>query len=72
MNWKGYGRKQSWLNLKYYTGIWLEELRKIQKNLWIAVYGPSFALGTSEIQSRLTAARPRQHGVKIAVVQYEN
>jgi hypothetical protein len=31
MNWKGCGRKRSWPNLRYYTGICLEGLRKTTK-----------------------------------------
>jgi hypothetical protein len=33
MSWKGYGRKLSWPNLRYYPGICLEGLRKTKKNL---------------------------------------
>jgi hypothetical protein len=33
MNLKGYGRKRSWPNLKYYPGISLEGLRKTTENL---------------------------------------
>jgi hypothetical protein len=32
MNWKGYGRKWAWPNLRYYPGICLEGLRKATKN----------------------------------------
>jgi hypothetical protein len=32
MNWKGYGRKRSWPNLRQYPGIFLEGLREITKN----------------------------------------
>jgi hypothetical protein len=32
MNWKGCGIKQLWPNFSYYSGIYLEELRKIMKN----------------------------------------
>jgi hypothetical protein len=32
MNWKGWGRKRSWLNLSYYPSIFLEGLRKTTKN----------------------------------------
>jgi hypothetical protein len=32
MNWKGYGKKQSWPNLGYYPGICLEGLRKTTKS----------------------------------------
>jgi hypothetical protein len=31
MNWKGYGRKWSEPNLKYYPSICLEELKKVLK-----------------------------------------
>jgi hypothetical protein len=34
MNWKGFGRKQSWPNLSYYTDICLEELWKTKKKLF--------------------------------------
>jgi hypothetical protein len=33
MNWKGYGRKRPRSNLRYYSGICLEGLRKTKKNL---------------------------------------
>jgi hypothetical protein len=33
MNWKGYGRKRSWPNTSYYTGICLDGLGKITKGL---------------------------------------
>jgi hypothetical protein len=33
MNWKGCGRKRSWPNLRYYSGICQERLRKTTKNL---------------------------------------
>jgi hypothetical protein len=32
-NSKGYGRKRSWSNLRYYPGLCLEGLRKITKSL---------------------------------------
>jgi hypothetical protein len=32
-NWKGFGRKQLWRNLRYYPKIQLEGLRKTTKNL---------------------------------------
>lgn len=34
MDWEGYRKKQSWLNLKHYPGICLEILNKPRKNLW--------------------------------------
>jgi hypothetical protein len=33
MNWKGYGRKRSWPNLRCYPEICLEGLRNATKNL---------------------------------------
>jgi hypothetical protein len=33
MNRKGYGRKLSWPNLRYHPVIFLDGLRKIEKNL---------------------------------------
>jgi hypothetical protein len=33
MNWKGYGRKRSWANLRYHPDIWLKVLRKPTRNL---------------------------------------
>jgi hypothetical protein len=36
MNWKGYGRKRSWTNLRYYHSICLEKLTKTMKDLRIA------------------------------------
>jgi hypothetical protein len=36
MNWKGYGRKQSWPNLRYYPQISLKGQRKTTNSLGIA------------------------------------
>jgi hypothetical protein len=33
MYWKKCGRKQSWPDLRYYFGIFLEELKRTMKNL---------------------------------------
>jgi hypothetical protein len=33
MNWKRFGRKLSWPNLRYCPDVYLEELRKITVNL---------------------------------------
>jgi hypothetical protein len=33
MNWKGFERKRSWPNLRYYPGIYLEGTEKITKHL---------------------------------------
>jgi hypothetical protein len=36
MNWKGFGRKQSWPCSKYYLGILLEELSKATTSIKMA------------------------------------
>jgi hypothetical protein len=33
MNWKGFGRKRPWPNVRFYSKIRLEGLRKTMKNL---------------------------------------
>jgi hypothetical protein len=33
MNWKGSGRKWLWPNLNYYSGMYMEGVRKTMKNL---------------------------------------
>jgi hypothetical protein len=33
MNWKGYGKKHSWPNLRHYPDIFLKGLRKTTKSL---------------------------------------
>jgi hypothetical protein len=40
MNWKGYGRKRLWPNLRYYPGICMEGLRKTTKSLTQAIRSP--------------------------------
>jgi hypothetical protein len=42
MNWKGYGRKRSWPNLRCYSSIRLEGLRKTRTSVRIAGLGPRF------------------------------
>jgi hypothetical protein len=39
MNWKGFGRKHSWPNLRYYPGIFLEELRKAMFKTLVRIAG---------------------------------
>jgi hypothetical protein len=36
MNWKGFERKQSWHNLRYYQGIFMEKQRKTMRELTVA------------------------------------
>jgi hypothetical protein len=54
MNWKGYGRKRSWRNLRYYLGICLEGLKKNTKHMpGEPISGPIvFEPGTSRIRTR--------------------
>jgi hypothetical protein len=33
MKWKGYGRKWTWPNLRYFPGVCMERMREITKNL---------------------------------------
>jgi hypothetical protein len=40
MNWKGFGMRQSWPNLKYYFGTRLEGLRKTTKKPSFSIAGP--------------------------------
>jgi hypothetical protein len=53
LNWKGYGRKRSWPNLRCYPGICLERLRKTTKNLQSGqpIFGPWFEPGTCWMRS---------------------
>jgi hypothetical protein len=54
LKWEGCGRKGWWLNLRYYTGICLEDLRKTTNfSVRIAIFGPRFEVGISQIQSRI-------------------
>jgi hypothetical protein len=41
MNWKGSGRKQSWLNVRYYPVMYLEGLRKDLKTIGQASWSPT-------------------------------
>jgi hypothetical protein len=41
MNWKESGRKQSWPNVRYYPGMYLEGLRKDLKNFGQASWSPT-------------------------------
>jgi hypothetical protein len=53
MNWKGYGRKRSWPNLKYGPRICLEGLRKTTKtSVKYEVSGPRSEPRTTQIPSR--------------------
>jgi hypothetical protein len=46
MNYKGCERKSSWPNLAYSTGIYLEELRKMTKNLKLCRWLRCMYIGT--------------------------
>jgi hypothetical protein len=53
MNWKGWGRKKSWLNLRYFSSISPKRLRKATKNVSQNINPwPRFELGTFRLQSR--------------------
>jgi hypothetical protein len=53
MNLKGYGRKRSWPNLRYYPEIYLEGLRKTTKNSGYPVPGPRFETWIFRIRARV-------------------
>jgi hypothetical protein len=53
MNWKGFGRRRSWPNLRYFPGICLKNEKNHEKHKWgLPVSGPRFQPGTSRIRSR--------------------
>jgi hypothetical protein len=43
MSWKGYGRKRSWPNLKYYLCIFRDRIGKTTKNLTKIILSPGFS-----------------------------
>jgi hypothetical protein len=61
MNWKGYGRKRSWPDWRYYPGICLERLRKTTKNLSqdIPSMGRDLNAGPPEYEVGVLTNRPR-------------
>jgi hypothetical protein len=61
MNWKGFGRKLSWRNLRYYPGIRLEGLTKTKK-ISIRIggrRGRESNLGPPEYHVGVLTTRPR-------------
>jgi hypothetical protein len=44
MNWNGFGRKWSWPNPRYYSGIYLEGLKKTTKNINQDSWSPGWDL----------------------------
>jgi hypothetical protein len=62
MNLKGCGRKQSWPNLRYYPGIFLEGLRKTTKALSQDNRFPCQDLnsGPTEYEAGVLSTRPRR------------
>jgi hypothetical protein len=64
-DWKVYGRKRSWHNLRYYPGIWLEELNKtttnFNKDSWFL--GRDLKPGSSEYEGVLTTGPRRSVSV---------
>jgi hypothetical protein len=59
MNRKGYGRKQSWHNLRYYPGICLEGLRKAMETLSQDSHSPGedLNLGPPEYEANVLTTR---------------
>jgi hypothetical protein len=49
---KGYGREQSWPNLRYYSNAWVEELTETIKTLWSP--GQDLNLGPVEYEASLS------------------
>jgi hypothetical protein len=62
MNWKGCERKQPCANVRYYTGICLEQLQKTAKNLRQVCQSPGRDLNpvTSEQEAGVSATQPRR------------
>jgi hypothetical protein len=71
MKWKGWERKLSWPNLKYYPGICLEGLRKTTKNIGqdSRSPGPDLNSGPPEYEAGVLATRPRS-SVTISTLQF--
>jgi hypothetical protein len=61
MNWKGCGRKLSWLNVRCYPGICLARLRKTTKHLIQNSWSPGLDLipGFPECNAGVLTTRPR-------------
>jgi hypothetical protein len=61
MNWKGFVRKQSWPNLRYYLGIRFEGLRKTTKNLsqYSRSQGEDFNRGLPEYEAGELSTQPQ-------------
>jgi hypothetical protein len=61
MNWKGYGSKWSWSNLRYYHGIYLEGPRKTWKTfIRVAVFWAEIRIG--DLPPTLQGAKGRFPG----------
>jgi hypothetical protein len=65
MNWKGYRRKQSWPNLRYYPGICMLGQRKTTKNVSQDSQSPGqdLNLGSLEYKARMLTTQP-QHSIR--------
>jgi hypothetical protein len=65
MNWKEYGRKRSWSNLRYYPGIGLDILGKITKDLSQSSGSPfqDFNTGPPEYEAEVVTARRQLSGL---------
>jgi hypothetical protein len=60
MNCKGFRRRQSWPDLRYFPGIYLDGLRKTTKNLSQDILSPGRDLnpGLTEYESEVLTTRP--------------
>jgi hypothetical protein len=61
VNSKGCGTKQAWPNVRNYSGISLEGLRRTTKNLEIISVLPRFKPGISQMQVRSVIAESSSH-----------
>jgi hypothetical protein len=61
VNSRGCETKQALPNVKNYSGVSMEGLRKTTKNLRVISILPRFKPGTSQIQVKSTVAEPLSH-----------
>jgi hypothetical protein len=62
INWKGYGKKRLWHNLRLYHGIFLERLRKITADFSQNIRSPGRDLnpGHPEYKARVLTSQRRR------------
>jgi hypothetical protein len=73
MTWKGFGRKQSWTNLRYYLGIQLEGQSKNTKNLIQDSQLPELRIEprTSRIRSKSVNRSTTMFGTNIVLLTFK-